>query len=230
MIVNVYKGKTKDVSVRDDGTAQFYFKDTVTGDATGAQDPGGNLVVGEKEGIAISALKLSNYFFNLFKEHNIPTHFISADIENRTMDVYAAEKFGKGLEFVVRYIATGSFIRRFGDFCKEETEFPDGVFEITLKDDDRDDPVITKEILNTLNIATTEQVDACTKIAGQVGKVLQEDLAKKEITLYDFKIECGIVNGKIVLIDEMSAGNMRCYKNGKKLDYIDATNLILETK
>lgn len=227
MVVNVYKGKTKDVSVRDDGTAQFYFKDTVTGDETGKQDPGGNKVVGEKQGVAMAALKLSNYFFNVFKKHNVPTHFISADIEKHTMDVYAAEKFGQGLEFIVRYIATGSFIRRFGGYCKDGTEFPDGIFEITLKDDERDDPVVTKEILSALKVATEEQVEECLSIAKQVGEIIRDDLSKKGITLYDFKIECGIVNGKIVLIDEMSAGNMRCYKDGKKLDYIEATNLIL---
>lgn len=228
MVVNVYKGKTKDVSVRDDGTAQFLFKDTVTGHAdTGVEDPGGNQVVGEKDGVAIAALKLSDYFFNVFKKHNVPTHFISADIANRTMDVYAAEKFGEGLEFVVRYIGTGSFIRRFGGYCKDGTEFPNGIFEITLKDDERDDPVVSKEILSALKIATPKQIDDCLAIAKQVGEIMRDDLAKKGIILYDFKIECGIVNGKIVLIDEISGGNMRCYKDGKKLDYIEATNLIL---
>ena len=29
------------------------------------------------------------------------------------------------------------------------------------------------------------------------------------------------------LIDEISAGNMRVYKNGKKLDYISLSNLII---
>lgn len=227
MVVNVYKGKTKDVSIRHDGTAQFYFKDTVTGDETGASDPGGNFVIGEKAGVAIAALKLSDYFFKLFNEKGIPTHYISADIAARTMDVKAAGKLGDGLEFIARYVAVGSFMRRFGGYCEEGRRFPNGIFEVSLKDDDRGDPFITKEILADLGILTPAQYEECITITKRVGEVMKEDLAKKGIELYDFKIECGIVDGKIILIDEMSAGNMRCYKDGKKLDYLETTELIL---
>ena len=38
------------------------------------------------------------------------------------------------------------------------------------------------------------------------------------MALYDMKFEFGRVNGKITLIDEISGGCMRVYKDGKPVD------------
>ena len=44
--------------------------------------------------------------------------------------------------------------------------------------------------------------------------------------LIDIKVEFGMVNGEIALIDEISAGNMRVYENNKKLDYLTLASRI----
>ena len=218
-------GKTKDVYKLSDGNYLLKFKDTVTGHPSGESDPGGNTVVGSVAGVGSGALKMSVYYFELFKEHNIPTHYVSADLAKNEMIVRPALPFGKGLEFVMRYKAAGSFVRRFGLYCTEGEELP-FVFEVTLKDDGRDDPPATPEILAALKLLTRAQY---TEIHGNTVQVcghIREDLKKRGLELIDIKVEFGIVDGKIALIDEISAGNMRVYKDGSKLDYLALSGLI----
>ena len=138
----VKTGKTKDVYKLPDGNFLLKFKDTVTGHPSGESDPGGNIVVGSIAGVGSGALRMSVYYFELLKKYNVPTHYVSADLSKNEMIVRPASPFGKGLEFVVRYKAAGSFVRRFGLYCKEGGELPK-IFEATLKDDEHDDPPAT---------------------------------------------------------------------------------------
>jgi len=218
-------GKTKDIYTLDDGNFLLKFKDTVTGHAPGISDPGGNKVIGTRDGVASAALKMTHYYFELFKKHGIPTHYVSADLVKNEMVVRPAGLFGKGLEFVVRYKAAGSFVRRFGLYCNDGDELP-GVFEATLKDDDREDPPVTKEILIVLKLLTSEQYDTLYSETMKICNLIKEDLAARGLELIDIKVEFGMVDGRIALIDEVSAGNMRVYENGKKLDYLALSDKI----
>ena len=221
----VKKGKTKDVFKLPDGNYLFKFKDSVTGHSAGVSDPGGNKVVGSVAGVGSAALKMSAYYFELMKKNNVPSHYVSADLSKNEMIVRPAEAFGKGLEFVVRYKAVGSFVRRFGLYCKEGDELPK-IFEATLKDDDREDPPVTKEIIVALKLLTSAQYDDIYGMTIKICDIVKDDLKSRGLELIDIKIEFGWVDGKIMLIDEISPGNMRVYKNGAKVDYIELSNLI----
>ena len=221
----VKTGKTKDVYKLPDGNYLLKFKDTVTGHQSGESDPGGNSVVGSVAGVGSGALKMTVYYFELLKKHNIATHYVSADLSKNEMVVRPAKVFGKGLEFVVRYKAVGSFVRRFGLYCKEGEELPK-VFEVTLKDDAHDDPPATGEILAALKLLTPAQYD---KIHGETIKIcdiVRDDLKTRGLELIDIKIEFALVDGSIALIDEISPGNMRVYENGKKLDYLTLSSRV----
>ena len=221
----VYSGKTKEVYKLSCGNYSLLFKDTVTGHPSGESDPGGNVVIGSVAGVGSGALKMSVYYFELLNKRGISTHYVSADLSKNKMTVLPATIFGKGLEFVIRYKATGSFIRRFGDYC-EEGQPLNNVFEVTLKDDARDDPPLTPEILTALNLMTAEQYNEIRSQAVTVCDIIKEDLRGRGLELYDIKVEFGLVNGKAALIDEISAGNMRVYKDGKKLDYLTLAGLM----
>jgi len=221
----VKTGKTKDVYKLPDGNYLLKFKDTVTGHPSGESDPGGNVVVGSVAGVGSGALKMSVYYFELFKKHNIPSHYVSADLSKSEMTVRPATAFGKGLEFVVRYKAVGSFVRRFGLYCKEGEELPK-VFEATLKDDEHDDPPATKEILAALKLLTPAQYDEIQSKTIKICDLIKDDLKNRGLELIDIKVEFGLVNGNIALIDEVSPGNMRVYQNGKKLDYLTLSSMI----
>jgi phosphoribosylaminoimidazole-succinocarboxamide synthase len=220
----VKTGKTKDVYKLIDGNFLLKFRDTVTGNLTGEPDPGGNNVVASVAGIGLGALKISAHYFELLKKHSILTHYISADLSKNEMVVRPAAVFGNGLEFVLRYKATGSFLRRFGLYCQEGEELPK-IFEVTLKDDVRNDPPVTSEILAALKLLTPAQYDEIRSKTINICDIVKEDLNSRSLELIDIKLEFGLIDGEIALIDEISAGNMRVYQNGKKLDYLTLSSL-----
>jgi len=212
----VYKGKTKDVYDNGDGNYLLQFKDDVTG-TDGKFDPGANTVGLTIEGVSKSCVKLTEFFYKKIEAAGIPTHFVSADVEKAIMIVKPATVFGKGLEVICRLKAVGSFFRRFGDYCQEGQDL-DFLVETTLKDDERGDPPITKDQLDMLGILTADEYEILKDLTKRIARIIKEELAKKSLILYDMKFEFGRVNGKITLIDEISGGCMRVYKDGKPVD------------
>ena len=216
----VKTGKTKDVYKLDDGSILLKFKDTITGHAPGQSDPGGNKVIGSVAGVGSGALRMTVHYFELLKKNGINSHYIGSDLSKNEMTVRPAAAFGQGLEFVVRYKAAGSFVRRFGLYCKEGEELP-GVFEVTLKDDAHEDPPANREVLEALKLLTGAQYE---KIKGDTLKIcgiIRDDLKSRGLDLYDIKVEFGHINGEVTLIDEISTGNVRVFKDGRKLDYLE---------
>ncbi|NLL29817.1 MAG: phosphoribosylaminoimidazolesuccinocarboxamide synthase [Clostridiales bacterium] len=223
----IYKGKTKDVYQLDDGNYQLKFKDDVTG-VQGVFDPGANTVGLTIEGMGKSGLRLTKFFFEKLKEVGIPTHYLDAEIENATMTVLPAKMFGKGVEVICRYRAVGSFLRRYGLYAKEGQKL-DAYVEVTLKDDLRNDPLITDEALEILNIMTKEEYKILVELTKKIGAIVKEELAKKGLELYDIKFEFGRVgkDNHIALIDEISGGNMRAYKGDTYMEPFELEKIML---
>lgn len=213
---HVYSGKTKDVYALSDGNYVLKFKDDMTG-SSGVFDPGANTVGLAVAGAGKAGLKLTTYFFKRLKELHIPTHFVDANIEDATMIVIPAKSFGDGLEVICRYRAVGSFYKRYGKYIDEGKSL-DAFVEVTLKDDERQDPPISRDALQMLGILSYEQYDQLEKLTKEISQFVKEELAKKDIELYDIKLEFGLnANNEIMLIDEISGGNMRAYQNGKSI-------------
>lgn len=221
----VYKGKTKDVYKNEKGNYVLKFKDDATG-VDGVFDPGANTVGVTIEGLGNDALKLTDFFYTRLENMGVPTHFIASDIANGTMEVKPAERFGKGLEVICRLKAVGSFFRRYGDFCTEGQDL-DYFVEVTLKDDAREDPPISKDALAMLNIVTEEQYESLKADTVKITKIVRDILAEKGVELYDIKFEFGVNNGKVILIDEISGGNMRAKKDGKFLEPLEYAPIIV---
>ncbi|KAA9011354.1 phosphoribosylaminoimidazolesuccinocarboxamide synthase [Niallia endozanthoxylica] len=222
-----YTGKTKDVYALEDGNYLLKFKDDVTG-VDGVFDPGANTVGLTLEGAGRAGLRLTKHFFEILKEKGIPTHYIDANIEEATMTVKPAEVFGKGLEVICRFRAVGSFLRRYGLYA-EEGQALDAFVEVTLKDDGREDPPISEDALDMLGILSKDEYQVLKSLTQQIAHVVKDELAKKEIELYDIKFEFGRVgeSKEIVLIDEISGGNMRAYKNGEYIEPLELEKMFL---
>lgn len=222
----VYTGKTKDVFQLEDGNYLLQFKDDVTGE-DGVFDPGSNSIGLTMEGAGKAALKLTKFFFEKLEKNGIPTHYISADIEKTTMTVKPATFFGNGIEVICRYRAVGSFLKRYGAYVKEGAPL-DSFVEITLKDDDRKDPPITEDALAMLGILTKDEYRQLKALTQKISAIVKEELKKKNLELYDIKLEFGRVDSnQIALIDEISGGNMRAYKDGKHIQPLDLTTIML---
>jgi phosphoribosylaminoimidazole-succinocarboxamide synthase len=222
----VYEGKTKDVYELSGDSYRLFFKDDVTGE-NGVFDPGANTVGLSIEGIGKGNLMVSTKFFEMLNEAGIKTHYINGDFEKKTMDVKKGKFFGKGLEVICRYKAVGSFLRRYGAYVNEGDKL-DAYVEATLKDDERGDPLITAEALEALGIMSYDTFAQIKKSTQEITALVSEFLEKKGLELYDIKLEFGMDgHGNIMLIDEISSGNMRVYKNGKPMDPLDLTAAIL---
>lgn len=220
----IYQGKTKDLHKDVEGNYYFQFKDDVTG-KDGVFDPGENQVGAVMKGSGKSNVIVSTFFFELLKEKGIPTHFISSDVENSTMQIKPATVFGEGLEVICRFKAVGSFVRRYGLYVESGTDL-DSYVEFTLKDDDRQDPLITQDALEQLGILKDGEYDRLKELTAKISEIIKEALAEKDLELYDIKLEFGRLEGsdEIVLIDEVSGGNMRVYHKGEYIDPLELVN------
>ncbi len=217
----VYSGKTKDVFALENGNYLLKFKDTCTG-KDGKFDPGENSVGLTIEGVGDVNLRMSIYFFEKVNAAGIKTHYVSADLKDTTMEVIPAKAFGKGLEVICRHKAVGSFYRRYSDYIEEGADLPAYV-ETTFKNDEKGDPLVTKDGLIALGVMTSEQYDDLKVMTQKITQIVADDLKEKGLILYDIKFEFGYdAEGNVILIDEISSGNMRAYKDGK---YIDPTTL-----
>ena len=222
---HVYEGKTKSVFALDNGNYLLKFKDDVTG-TNGVFDPGANTVGLSIEGMGNAGLRLTTYFFELLNKNGVKSHYVKSDIKNNTMEVLPATFFGKGIEVICRFKAVGSFMRRYGMYAKEGQDL-NAYVEVTLKDDERGDPLIIKDALALLNILNNDEYESLKEQTQKICKMIKDELAKYGCELYDIKLEFGRNNGRVILIDELSAGNMRVYKNGKIVEPLDLVKIVL---
>lgn len=216
-----YQGKTKDVYSLSNNQVLLKFKDDVTGE-NGVFDPGANTVGLTIDGAGRSGLKMTKHFFEVLAEKQVETHYVSADLEDVSMVVKEATPFGKGLEVICRYRAVGSFFRRYGMYCTEGMPL-DSFVEVTIKDDERCDPTISDDALEMLGILSKEEYSILKERTKQICQIIKDELATKNLELYDIKLEFGRdkATNEIILIDEISGGNMRVYKDNVYIAPLD---------
>lgn len=220
----VYTGKTKDVFSLEDGNYVLKFKDDCTG-KDGVFDPGENSVGLQIAGVGDVNLRMSIYFFEKINAAGIRTHYVSANQADTTMEVLPAKVFGHGLEVICRYKAVGSFFRRYSEYIQEASDLPEYV-EMTFKNDEKGDPLVTKDGLVALNIMTEKQYDDIKEMTRKITRIVADDLLSKGLHLYDIKFEFGYdKNGEVMLIDEIASGNMRVYQDGKYIEPMTLSKL-----
>ena len=220
----IYVGKTKDVYKLENGNVMLKFKDDCTG-KDGVFDPGENSVGLTIDGVGDVNLRMSIYFFEKVNAAGIKTHYVSANLQDTTMEVLPAKVFGKGLEVICRHKAVGSFIRRYGDYIEEGADLPAYV-ETTFKDDAKGDPLVNKDALVALGVMTEKQYDDIKEMTQKITQIVADDLKEKGLVLYDIKFEFGYdPEGNVMLIDEIASGNMRVYKDGKYIDPMTLSEL-----
>ena len=222
----VYEGKTKDVYELENGNVMLKFKDDCTG-KDGVFDPGENSVGLTIDGIGKENLKTSIYYFDMLKEAGIKTHYVSADVENATMEVLPGKVFGHGLEVICRLVATGSFIRRYGEYIADGTPLEGGYVECTFKNDEKGDPLVTGEGLAALGVMSPEMFESMKEQTLKITKIVADDLKTIGLDLWDIKFEFGYNGDEVILIDEIASGNMRVYKGDTIVEPVELTKLIL---
>lgn len=159
--------------------------------------------------------KISTHFFNLLESKGITTHLVKT-VNDREQIVKAVKIIL--VEVVVRNIAAGSLAKRIG--LAEGTMLPKTVLEYYYKDDALGDPLINDYHIQTLDLATPEQMNKIAGIALNVNEIMRAYLKDKKIDLIDFKLEFGIHKGEVILADEISPDTCRFWdvETREKLD------------
>lgn len=196
----IYEGKAKIIYTTEDPEILLAdFKDDAT--AFNAQKRG------TIQGKGSINCTISSKLFQQLAAHGIKNHFIDSPVPNQ-MRVRAVKIVP--LEVVVRNIAAGSLCKQTGIPLGTILENP--LVEFYYKDDNLGDPLLTRDRLKLLKLATEEQVEGLINLALQVNEFLQDFWKKCGITLVDFKLEFGLDSQKqLLLADEISPDTCRLW-------------------
>ena len=205
----IYEGKAKKIFAHQDSDKVIIqFKD----DATAFNA----LKKAKFEGKGELNCLISSKIFKFLINNNIPTHYLGLK-DNKSMIAQKIKIIP--LEIVLRNTAYGSL-------CKQTTIKPGTVLEnplidIYLKNDALNDPLLTKERINLLNIISEEDLDFIKDLTININKLLKKFFHSININLVDFKLEFGHNSkGQIVLGDELSPDNFRLWDLKLKNDTI----------
>ena len=217
----VYRGKTKDVYERDANSLHLIFTDRVTKNDAGEIDPGGNNLAEETiPGQGEACLVMTSAIFSEIAEKNIArTHMLAYDLPSLSMDVVRATMFKPGLEWVARWVCTGSFLRRYSMVpgLEDGKRLPSPVFEITLKDDAAGDPPIVPSALVALGIVDGAIMNDLLAKNAAAMEAIRAMFTARGLDLWDIKIEWGLdEQGQPIIIDEISPGCCRAFKTGTR--------------
>ena len=217
----LFQGKTKDIYERDASSLRLVFTDRVTKNDAGEIDPGGNNLAEETvPGQGEACLIMTTAIFNEISDKKIArTHMLSYDLSSLSMDVIKAKMFAPGLEWVARWVCTGSFLRRYSMVpgVKDGMPLHSPVFEITLKDDAAGDPLIVPSALVALGIVNGAIMDDLLDRNTAAMEAIRAMFTARGLDLWDIKIEWGLDEaGQPIIIDEISPGCCRAFRSGTR--------------
>ncbi len=205
----IYEGKAKKVFNYDDvDRVRIEFKD----DATAF-----NALKKEKfEGKGKLNCLISARIFEILTKKKIPTHFIELEKENTMI----AKKIRIiPLEIVLRNTAYGSLCKQTN--IKPGTSLSKPLIDIYLKNDELNDPLITKDRIELMNILSSDDLELIIKLTLKINLILKSFFKNIQLQLVDFKLEFGYDSkNNIILGDEISPDNCRLWDLKQKNDTI----------
>jgi len=202
----IYEGKAKKVFAHDDvEKVRIEFKD----DATAF-----NALKKEKfEGKGKLNCLISARIFEILIKKNIPTHFIELENENTMI----AKKIKViPLEIVLRNTAYGSLCKQ--TTIKPGTLLSKPLIDIYLKNDELNDPLITKDRIELMNILSSHDLEIIINLTLKINDILKSFFKNIQLELVDFKLEFGYDSKKNILLgDEISPDNCRLWDLNQKM-------------
>ena len=205
----IYEGKAKKVFSHNDADKVIIeFKD----DATAFNA----LKKAKFEGKGKLNCLISSKIFQFLMNNNIPTHFI--ELENENTMISKKIKIIP-LEIVLRNTAYGSL-------CKETTIKPGTLLakpliDIYLKNDELNDPLITKDRIKLMNIISIDDLNKIIDLTLKINVILKSFFQNIQLQLVDFKLEFGYdCRNNLLLGDEISPDNCRLWDLSQKNDTI----------
>ncbi len=207
----IYQGKAKILySCSNPSNLIQYFKDDATANNA------------EKHSIILSKGIINNfiseYLMKSLEIKGIPTHFIKR-LNEREQLIKKVKIIP--VELVVRNLAAGSIIKRYG--INEGIKFSEPLIEFFYKNDSLNDPLLNEQHIEEFGWSDNNEIKLMKKEALRINKILIKIFDNAGIDLVDFKIEFGHCFNKknekqIILADEISPDNCRLWdKETKKI-------------
>ncbi|MHB8422556.1 MAG: phosphoribosylaminoimidazolesuccinocarboxamide synthase [Leptospirales bacterium] len=160
--------------------------------------------------------QLSSHLFEFLESRGIRTHFRErlspTDMKVRRLKMV-------GVEVVMRNRIAGSLVKRLGQ--EEGTPLPHPILEWYYKRDDLGDPMINRDHIDVLDLATGATIEQIDRMAREINNLLVPYFAGKGILLVDMKFEFGTDEaGHVFLGDEISGDTCRFW-DALTLDKMD---------
>ena len=151
---------------------------------------------------------ISALLFELLEKRGIRTHYLELPSLNKMV---CRKLTIVPLEVICRNIAAGSIVKT--TTLEEGTLISPPIVEFFLKDDSKDDPLLTPDRVRLMGHDPEPLIERTKEINYE----LQSLFTLMGIDLVDFKLEYGYdVHGDLFLADELSPDNMRLWKRGTK--------------
>ena len=200
----LYSGKSKTLYLTDNTELLWCeFRDDATA---------GN---GQKHAQLANKGLVNNYInssiMHLLASQGVLTHFVE-----RVSDTASLVKKLKmiPLECVVRNVAAGGIVKRLGVTLGQELN--PATFEFFLKNDALGDPIVNESHIITFGWASLDQISQMKLLTHQVNNILKPFFEGKGLILVDYKLEFGVLEGKLVLADEFTPDGCRLWDKATK--------------
>ena len=213
------EGKTKIIyeNPHDPKTVYMVFKDDITA--------GDGLKHDVIEGKALVDWQTNRDIFEYLNRCGVRTHYIESPQEK--VSLVRKLDFKINLEVVSRRVATGSIIK--WSNIPEGTRFDPVITQFHYKDDPLHDPLLDDNYIDyiTRTKGSTEY-QKMRESNAQVFEHLERAFAHFDLQLVDMKLEYGLIDGEVVLIDEITGGSFRLWPYAKKNPNLQQENVLSE--
>ena len=215
----VAEGKTKIIyeNPEDQKTVYMVFKDDIT-----AGDGVKHDII---KGKAMVDWKTNRDIFELLNRKGARTHYISSPKEKVVLVKKLDQKIN--LEVVSRRIAAGSILK-LGRIV-EGTRFDPVITQFHYKDDPLHDPMLDEKYIDYIVKAKggTEYAEM-RRLNAEIFLHLERAFAQFDVQLIDIKLEYGIIEGTVYLIDEITGGSFRLWPYAHKNPNFNQSNVLEE--
>lgn len=215
----IAEGKTKVIYAHpeDQKTVYMVFKDDITA--------GDGVKHDILEGKALVDWKTNRDIFEYLNRVGIRTHYIESPEEKVSLVKKLDRKIN--LEVVSRRVAAGSIIG-WGN-VEEGTRYDPVITQFHYKDDPLHDPMLDDAYIDyIIREKGAAEYSQMQEINEAVMIRLETAFAHFGIQLIDFKLEYGIIEDKVYLIDEISGGSFRLWPYRAENPNLDQPNVLSE--
>ncbi len=215
----IAEGKTKVIYKNPDDAKTVYmvFKDDITA--------GDGLKHDIIKGKAQVDWQTNKDIFEYLNRCGVRTHYINSPMDKVSLVKKLDRKIN--LEVVSRRVATGSILH-WSD-TKEGTRYSTPITQFHYKDDPLHDPLLDATYIEYItqkkNCSEYKQMQ---DINIEVFLHLERAFAEFNIQLIDMKLEYGIIDGDVYLIDEISGGSFRLWPYAKENPNFEQENVLSE--